>query len=247
MKAIILAAGYATRLYPLTLDKPKALLEIHGKPIINYIIDQLEKIKDIDKIYVVSNGKFAEDFYDWQKTFTPKTPIEIINDGTTSDETKLGAIGNISFVINEKNINEDTIIIAGDNFFNFDLCDFYDFYKTNQKDCVVCGTIDEPERLIHFGVALIDQNNKITQMVEKSQNPPSNTVTYAIYIYKKDSIGKIQTYLAEGNSPDAPGNFVSWLHKKQDVLAYTMNGQCFDIGTLEGYNQVQDMEDLWKQ
>ncbi|MCL1996020.1 MAG: nucleotidyltransferase family protein [Defluviitaleaceae bacterium] len=240
MKSIILAAGYATRLYPVTLKRPKSLLPINGKPIIDYIVDELVAMPDISKIYVIVNELFAKDFHDWRQRSDYASQIEIVNDNTISDDTKLGAIGDIHFCIKEKNIAEDTLVIAGDTFFSFKLKDFYDFYNNNKKDCVCVEEINDTQKLKNFAVAMLD-GNKIVNLVEKPQLPKSNVAVFAIYIYKKETMALVEKYLQEGNKPDAPGHFVEWLYKKQDVLAYKVQGNCFDIGTLAGYNQVQEL------
>ena len=239
MKAIILAAGYATRLHPLTLNRSKALLPINGKPIIDYIIDELNEIRAIDKIYVIVNELFYKDFYAWKKTLKCET-VEIINDNTMSDQTKLGAIGDIDLCIKQKDINDDTLIIAGDTFFSFELKDFYDFFKKYKKDCVCVEQIEDKSKLQNFAVASLD-GDKIVELIEKPKNPKSDMAVFAIYIYKKETVAMFSEYLNQGNTPDAPGHFVEWLYKKQDVLGYKVAGNCFDIGTLDGYNQVQDL------
>ena len=243
MKAMILAAGYATRLYPLTLDRPKALLPINGKPIIDYIIDELNEICHIDRIYVITNELFAKDFYDWEQNLQSAIPVEVVSDNTTSESDKLGAIGDMWFCINKKNIAEDTIIIAGDNFFSFALKDFYEFYNIHKKDCVCVEEINDKEKLSGFAVALLDytKNNKIVDLVEKPPAPKSNIAVFAIYMYKKETIALVENYLKDGNKPDSPGHFVEWLYKRQDVLGYKVKGNCFDIGTLAGYEQVQEL------
>ena len=241
MKAIILAAGYATRLYPLTLNRPKALLDIHGKPIINYIIEGINEINAINKIYVITNGLFANHFKAWEKNIISTIPIKIVNDGTFSEETRLGAIGDLQYCIQEEAIDDDVIIIAGDNFFNFSLNDFYNFYVKYKTDSVCLGEIKEIEKLKNFAVAEI-KDNYLIGLVEKPQQPKTNIVAFAIYIYKRETLSLISPYLNEGNSKDAPGYFLEWLYKKQKVSAYKINGQCYDIGTLEGYNYVQGLK-----
>ena len=236
VKAIILAAGYATRLYPLTLDKPKALLPINGVPIIDYIVNGLDKIENIDKIYVLSNDKFFGHFVEWANH--PK--IEIVNDNTTSDETKLGAIGGIDFLLKEKNIDDDVMIIAGDNFFTYELKDCYDFFVKMNKDLVCVKQFLNKDEIKRFGVAVLDSNDRIIDVQEKPQNPKSDIVMYATYIYKKDTLPLFKTYLEAGNKPDAPGYFIEWLHKIKDVYGFKIDGDCYDIGTLESYEAVKE-------
>ena len=244
MKAIILAAGYATRLYPLTLNKPKALLPINNIPIADYIVNQINNLAEVDRIFVVTNNKFANNFYDWHESIKSKSkiPIKIINDGTDQDGNKKGAIGDINFVIEQENISDDVIIIAGDNFFTFDLRKYYDFAIERQEDCACAKEFNnKPEDFFNrFAIALVDKNNKLIDLEEKPKEPKSNLVVYANYIYKKHTLPLIKEYLDEGNIPDAPGFFLQWLYKKHDVYIYKINGDCYDIGTPDAYNQIQD-------
>lgn len=239
MKAIILAAGYATRLYPLTEKVAKALLDVNGKPIISHITDSLYKIKELDTIYVITNDLFAKDFEIWKKENNYEK-ITIINDKTNSDETKLGAIGDINYVLEQTKLDDDTLVIAGDTYFNFELSDFSDFFYKNNETCV-CVKEEHKEDLTRFGIAEI-QDEIITGIEEKPKNPKSNNIVYASYIFRKKDILKIKEYLQEGNTPDAPGNFISWLCKKEKVRAFKINGFCIDIGTHESYNNAKNIK-----
>ena len=239
MKAIILAAGYATRLYPLTINKPKALLTINEKPIINYIVEQINTIDVVDEIYVVTNHKFIDSFADWQNEIESRAKITDLDDGTTSEQDRKGAIGDIAFVIQKMNINDELLVVAGDNFFTYPLKNYYDFYKQKDKDCVCVKVWNDEKTLRNFGIALLDQNNKVLDIEEKPENPKSNTVVFAMYLYQKDTIPLFEKYLSQGNNPDAPGNFPAWLYKQKEVYAYTFKGECYDIGTPESYQEVQ--------
>ena len=188
MKAIILAAGYATRLYPLTINKPKALLTINEKPIINYIVEQINTIDVVDEIYVVTNHKFIDSFADWQNEIESRAKITVLDDGTTSEQDRKGAIGDIAFVIQKMNINDELLVVAGDNFFTYPLKNYYDFYKQKDKDCVCVKVWNDEKTLRNFGIALLDQNNKVLDIEEKPENPKSNTVVFAMYLYQKDTI-----------------------------------------------------------
>lgn len=185
MKAIILAAGYATRLYPLTINTPKALLPINKKPIIDYIVDELNTISEIDEIYVVTNRRFAQHFTDWAKTAPGKTPISVLDDGTTSDENKKGAVGDIGFVIAEKKIDDELLVIAGDNFFTYSLRDYVDYYREKDHDCVCVKKWPNKKELSQFGVALLDENGKVLDIEEKPKEPKSDTAVFATYLYKR--------------------------------------------------------------
>jgi len=242
MKAIILAAGYATRLYPLTKDRPKPLLPVAGKPMIDYIIDELETIDSIDIIYVVTNHRFIGCFLEWAAApRNGKKPVKIIDDGTTDEENRKGAIGDIYYVIEQENLDDELMIIAGDNLFTFKLKDYYAFYEKKRADCVCAKKVADREYIKQLAVAVTYNDGKITELVEKSPDPPSDLGVYATYIYTKDTAKLFKTYIEDGNKPDAPGFFVQWLYKIRDVYVYIMNGECYDIGTHQLYADVNEI------
>lgn len=241
MKAIILAAGYATRLYPLTLDKPKALLPVAGKPILNYIVEEIETIGEIDELIVVSNTKFYTNFEEWKASYAGRLAVTVLDDKTTDDSNKLGAVGDISFAIDTLGINDDILVMAGDNIFTFALKDYYDAYKAQNKDMVLVKELHDEEDLKRMANVITDENGIVTDMVEKPPVPVSNLAAFASYIYKKDTVPLIKKYLNEGNNPDAPGFFPSWLHKVKPVYAYTFQGECYDIGTPKSYEEVNEI------
>lgn len=238
MKAIILAAGYATRLYPLTTNRPKALLTINGKPIIDYICDEIDTIDGIDEILVVSNHRFIGNFSHWAKKRSGKN-IKLIDDGSTSEENKLGAIGDIKYVLDKESINDDLFIVAGDNFFTYKLIEFYEFFLNTRKDCIAVHEVERIEDLKRMGVVKINENAKVIDFVEKPENPESNIAVYASYIYQKDTIPLFDTYLREGNKPDAPGYFPVWLYLQKDIYTYSFDGECYDIGTHDALSEVR--------
>jgi len=238
MKAIILLAGYATRMYPLTENQPKALLPLRGKAVIDYIIEQINRIPDIDTIYAVTNSKFYTHFCDWAKTAPTTIPIEVLDDGTTTNETRRGAVGDIYFTITEKNIDDELFIVAGDNYFTYDLKEQFDMFRKTGCDTIAGKELDDIQMLKAFAVAKLDENNKVLDLVEKPENPQSNIAIYATYFYLKDTVKLFKQYLDEGNNPDPPGSFPQWLHKIRDVYAYKMNGDCYDIGTIEMYEEM---------
>ena len=239
MKAIILAAGYATRLYPLTKDRPKALLPVGGKPIIEYIVDQMAEMPAITDIYVVSNHKFFSHFKDWAQSRQSRQRIIVLDDGTTTEENRLGAIGDIQFAIEQGAIDDDLIIVAGDNLFTFSLADYYAYYKAVDRDCLAAKTLDDIALLRQFAVAVVDENDKVVSLEEKPADPQSNIGVYAVYFYKKETVPMFKQYLKEGNKPDAPGYFAQWLCRQKDVRVYMMPGECYDVGTVRSYELVQ--------
>ncbi len=241
MKALILAAGYATRLYPLTLDKPKALLPIAGKAIIDYIVDQIETIAAIDELVVISNHKFFPHFSEWSKERKSRLDIKVLNDNTTDDSNKLGAIGDIQFAIDALGIDDDMLIMAGDNIFTFELNDYYKAYLDKDSDMILVKEMDSLDDLRRMANVETDSDGRVIGMEEKPQNPKTNLAAFASYIYKKDTVPMIKQYLDGGNNPDAPGFFPSWLHKVKSVYAYKFTGECYDIGTHDSYKEVNEI------
>ena len=241
MKAIILAAGYATRLYPLTIDKPKALLPIAGKPIIDYIVDQIETIGEIDELVVVSNHKFYPHFTEWANERQSRLKLIVLNDNTTDDTNKLGAIGDIEFAIENLKLDDDILVMAGDNIFTFELKDYYNAFKENGCDQILVKELSSIDDLRRMANVVTDENGFVTDMEEKPQNPKTNLAAFASYIYKKDTVPMIKKYLDEGNNPDAPGFFPSWLYKHKKVFAYKFTGECYDIGTPQSYKEVNEI------
>ena len=237
MIGILLAAGYATRLYPLTKDKPKSLLPLGDKLIIDYIMESVDSIKDITSIVFITNDRFATQFQIWadSQDRTGKAPITILNDKTTDDTNKLGAIGDIQYAIDTLGIDDDIVVLAGDNIFTYDINKMYDFYKEKNAPTLIAMRVPELHQRQKLGIAVIDDNNIITNMEEKPKEPKSEWAIYATYFYGRDVLPMIKTYLDEGNSPDAPGNFPSWLYKRMPVYAFKGEGSCIDIGTLENY------------
>lgn len=246
MKAIILAAGYATRLYPLTKDKPKALLPIAGKCILDYIVDEIESIEEIDELIITSNSRFYSNFVDWKDGRKTRLNVTVLDDGTTDDSNKLGAIGDISYAIDELKIDDDILIMAGDNIFTFRLKDYYNEFKKISKDMILVKEINDIDDLRRMANVIVNENGMVTGMVEKPENPQSNIAAFASYIYMKETVPMIKKYLEEGNNPDAPGFFPSWLYKQKDVYAYKFEGECYDIGTPKSYDEVNKIFEALK-
>jgi glucose-1-phosphate thymidylyltransferase len=211
MKAIILAAGYATRLYPLTKDKPKGLLDIAGRPIIDYILAEIRTLPGIDGICVVTNDRFYGHYLNWRDASGEKDVI-VLNDETDSELNKRGAIGDIDFVIKSLTYDDELFIIAGDNFFTFKLMDYYAFYRSKDSDCVCAKEMHELELLRQVAVAEVDERGKLISLVEKPREPSSNLGVYAAYFYTRETAKLVDTYLKEGNNPDSPGHFPVWLY-----------------------------------
>ncbi len=239
MKVIVLVAGYATRLYPLTLNTPKALLKIGEDTMLDFVMKKLTKVPEVDEVYLISNDKFSQTFQNWADNANYAFNIRVLNDGTNTNETRLGAIGDIQFVLENTNIDDDLTVLVSDNYFTFELSDFYNYYRNKQRDVVLGTKFEDLEYLSkHFGVAVIDEDDRVLDMVEKPGRVISDTGLYASYIFKKETLPMFKVYLDEGNSPDAPGNFIAWLHKRKPVYCYRFEGECYDIGTIDMYNTL---------
>lgn len=240
MKCILLCAGYATRLFPLTENFPKALLEIEeNKPLLNYIVKNVNQIEEIDQIYLISNQRYYEHFANWAEGLNNIKPIKVLNDNTTNNDDRLGAIGDIEYVIKNENIDDDIIVIAGDNLFDYSLRGLIDFYK-DKKDSVVCVKSLKNDDLSRFAIATLDEEQRIIDLEEKPENPKTDIAVYATYIYPKDIVPKISEYLEAGYNKDAPGYFVEYLYKIEPVYAYHFDGNCYDVGTHESLKMVRE-------
>jgi glucose-1-phosphate thymidylyltransferase len=244
MNALILAAGYATRLYPLTLNKAKPLLEVGGKPIIEWLFDNLVSVPGLQTVYVVTNDKFAGDFQNWANAYQKqkrKSKIKIINDGSKSDEDKLGAIGDISLVLTRENLtNDDLLVIAGDNLFQQPLGDFVTAAKRSQATVAV-HDVGNLEAMKKYGTVTVDTKGVITTFEEKPAKPKSTLAAVALYYYSRSVLPLFTTYLAAGNNPDQPGLFLQWLYTRKPVNTFEIKGRWLDIGskeTLENADQI---------
>lgn len=238
MKCIILAAGYATRLYPLTENFPKPLLSIGKKTILDWLVDDIDTSHKIDEYIIITNHKFVNHFTDWAKT--KQMNITIMDDGTTTNETRLGAVVDIQFAIKQCNIQDDCLVIAGDNVLDFSLNKFISYAEDKNASC--CMKYFEPstEKLQKTGVLLIDTTDKVVEMVEKPRNPFSHWACPPFYYYKANDIKRIPEALENGCEKDAPGSLISWLCTKTNVYAYEMPGKRYDIGDMKSYNTVKD-------
>jgi glucose-1-phosphate thymidylyltransferase len=244
MNVLILAAGYATRLYPLTLNKAKPLLEIGGKPMIEWLVDHLGAVPNLGTIFIVTNDKFASDFQRWANNYQErhsKLTIKIVNDGSESDEDKLGAIGDINLVLTREDLaRDDLLVIAGDNLFSEPLTNFVDFAKDTEATVAIYD-VGSAEAIKKYGCVTIDKNGLITHFEEKPKEPKSTLAALALYYYSRAILPLFATYLAAGNNPDQPGRFLQWLYKRKPVNTFQISGQWLDIGskeTLEEANKV---------
>jgi glucose-1-phosphate thymidylyltransferase len=242
MNALILAAGYATRLYPLTLNRAKPLLVVGGKPIIEWGVDNLAGVPDLETIYIVTNDKFAADFEEWSSHYQaahPEFRFKIINDGSTSDEDKLGAIGDINCVVMRESLSQSALlVIAGDNLFTESLANFVE--RARETDATVAVyDVGDLEVIKKYGNITVDAEGIITRFEEKPKKPQGTLAAIALYYYSPAVLSLLTTYLAAGNNPDQPGRFVQWLYTHKPVKTFEIKGKWLDIGSKETLDKAE--------
>ena len=244
MKVIILAAGYATRLYPLTLTQPKPLLPVAGQPMIEYVLDNLAPIGGLDRIYVVTNAKFASHFQTWADGYRAtksRLDFTIVNDGSTDDTNKLGAIGDLHLVLERERVDDDVIVVAGDNLFSQPLSDFGRFCRLKQAPVLAVYDVGDLEQIKKYNSITVDGEGRITFFEEKPKTPTSTLTGIALYFYPKTILPLIHQYVREGNNPDQPGRLVQWLYPRVPFYTWQVPGRWYDIGskeTLEEANRI---------
>jgi len=231
VKAIILAGGYATRLQPLTDDLSKCLLPVGGKPMVDWILDRIRDVGEIDEVHVVTNSRFARDFQHWA---TFKEGVTVHDDGTSSNDDRLGAVGDIVFTLERAGIDDDVLVIAGDNLFDYDLEDFVEFRRgKGVASAVAVHDVGDLRLASQYGIVEVAGDDRIVDFVEKPAEPPSTLAATATYIYHREHVPLVAQYLAEGNAPDQAGSFVAWLQAREPVYAYWFKGDWLDIGDHE--------------
>lgn len=238
MKCLILAAGYATRLYPLTENFPKPLLEVKGKTILDWLIEDIETCGAVDEYVVISNHKFAHHFENWAAKKAEK--ITVVDDGTSSNETRLGAVRDIQFAIDALNIRDDVLVMAGDNLLDFSMTKFIAYAQEKKTSCIMRYFEPSHQKLLKSGVVTLDENQKVLEMTEKSQTPATNWCVPAFYYYTAADAARIPEGIAAGCGVDAPGSYVAWLCKLSPIHAMEMPGSRYDIGNLESYTKIKE-------
>ncbi len=237
MKCLILAAGYATRLYPLTENYPKPLLKIKGKAILDWLIEDIRSSGKVERFMVVTNHRFAEIFQEWAKD---RNDIDIIDDLTGSNETRLGAVRDIQYAIEQAGIDDDLLVIAGDNLLDFSLCYFIDYVQAKDTSCTMRYRETAKEKLQRAGVSVVDADERLLELEEKPAEPKSEWCTPPFYFYKAEDVRKIGMAIDEGCGTDAPGSLVAWMCKNSVIHSMEMPGNRYDIGNLENYRDAQE-------
>ena len=237
MKCLILAAGYATRLYPLTENFPKPLLKVQDKTILDWLVDDIDGAGLVDEYIVISNHKFAHHFQEWAAGKRQK--ITVVDDGTSTNETRLGAVCDIRFAVDSLGLTGDMLVIAGDNVLDFSLQHFVRYADKKRTSCVMRFEEPNEERLHKCGVLEIDDSDRIVSMEEKPAEPKSHWVCPPFYYYTAEDAARIPAAIADGCGTDAPGSFIAWLCRHTSVHAMEMPGRRYDIGNLQSYEEVQ--------
>lgn len=237
MKCLILAAGYATRLYPLTENFPKPLLEIKGKTILDWLVDDVDTLGEVDEYVVISNHKYAHHFEAWAKSKEQR--ITVVDDGTVSNENRLGAVKDIQYAIDTLFIDDDMLVIAGDNVLDFSLTKFIEYAKKKQTSCIMRYYEPDFQRLLKCGVVTIDENDRILNMTEKSPTPATHWCCPPFYYYTKEDARLVSVGIANGCGTDAPGSYMAWLSEQVLLHAMQMPGRRFDIGDVASYEKVK--------
>ena len=238
MKCLILAAGYATRLYPLTENFPKPLLKVGEKTILDWLVDDIDASGLVDEYVVISNHKFAPHFSKWAAAKPQQ--ITVVDDGTCSSETRLGAVKDIQFAIDQLNLDDDMLVIAGDNVLDFSLTKFIAYAQQKGTSCVMRYHEPSEKKLQKCGVALVDENDLILSLEEKPVEPKSHWATPPFYFYTRKDAQLVKVGIEQGCGTDAPGSYIAWLCAQTPVHSMEMPGSRYDIGNLESYQQVQE-------
>ena len=241
MKCVVLAAGYATRLYPLTENFPKPLLPVGGRPILNWLLDDIDAFPEIDGHVIISNHKFISHFTAWKEEQKLKNPITILDDGSTDNEHRLGAVRDIQFAVEMLGLEDDLLVIAGDNVLDFSLAGFVAYMREKGKSCVMCHEENELKKQQKTAIITVNTDDLITSYEEKPKEPKGNLAVPPFYCYCACDVKRIQDALDDGCGYDAPGSFAAWLSKQTEMHAYLMPGKRYDIGDINSYEYVKSV------
>lgn len=239
MKNIVIAAGYATRLYPLTENFPKPLLKVGSRNILERMLDDIDPIPGIDSHIIVTNHRFAPVFEEWLATVSYTKPVTIIDDGTTSNDNRLGAVRDLLLAIDRCDVDDDIMVLAADNILEFSLRGFIDYFHEKGTSVIMCHHEPELKRLQRTGVIAVDDNMRVLEMQEKPENPVSNWAVPPFYIYSRADLPLIRNCMNHGCGFDAPGNLAHYLAEATTLHACPMPAGRFDIGSLDSYEEAQ--------
>jgi len=243
MKALVLAAGYATRLRPLTDETAKPLLELAGRPMIDYLCDRIDETSAVNELHVVSNSRFVADFERWASARQGRLRPLVHDDGSRCNEERLGAIADLRFVLEQAGLKgEDLLVVAGDNLFDFSLAAMVEFWRSKAgASCVAVQRCTDSERISSYGVVELSPEGRVIDFVEKPEHPASDLIATAAYVYGREHTALIDRYLAEGNSPDQPGNFLAWLCPREPVYGFVFTETWLDIGSSDQLREADEL------
>lgn len=240
MKCLILAAGYGTRLYPLTENQAKPLIEVAGRPMIEHILDKVDKIDKVDEVFIVHNEKFKANFRNWLDGYASSMNITLFNDGSTDDSDKLGAIGDMLFVLEKSGLDDDLLVIAGDNLFGWDLSPFIEFFDC-KGTCAALYRVREKELIKKYSVVELDEKSRIISFEEKPENPATDLAAICLYAIARTKLHKFSQYIDEGRNPDAPGYFIKYLVETDEVYGVPLEGDWLDIGDFKSLDEAEKL------
>lgn len=238
MKNIVIAAGYATRLGELTKNFPKPLLTIGENTILGRMLDDIDKIPEIDEHIIITNHKFAGIFEEWASKQNYTKPVTIVDDGTETNDTRLGAVCDLLFAMDKLKIDDDMLVVAADNILFFSFLEFVDFAKAKGTSCIMCHEQPSIEKLQRTGVIVLDDNDKVLNMEEKPKEPKSHWAVPPFYIYLKKDLEKVRHSVENGCGKDAPGNLAHYMVEQVEMHAWKMTAGRFDIGSLDTYKEA---------
>ncbi len=242
MKAVLLCAGFGTRLYPLTRDVPKPLLPVAGKPIVEYLVDQLVATNNLSELIVVSNACFALQFSTWADVMTERYPditFDVLDDGAPDNDHRLGAVRDLAFATTKKKLEESTLVAAGDNLFRTSFEALFEDYRENPRNLILAYHERDPARLRRTGVAEVDEGGRIRRLWEKPEEPPSDWACPALYILEPSALTCLEAFLTGVPDADAIGHFIGWLVERQPVYIHEMKGERLDIGNIDNYRSAE--------
>lgn len=240
MRAVVLAAGYATRLYPLTLDRPKALLEVGGRPMLDWVLERLRQM-GVEETIVVTNARFTPHFKEWAQD---KPDVSVVNDGTTTNENRLGAIGDLAYVLEQLELDDDLVVVAGDNLFTDDISGFAAYAREVDAPVIAVHDVGDLEAMREYNQVEVDDAGRVLFMEEKPEEARTTLAAVALYYYPRHALPLIGQYLGEGQNPDQPGRLPSWLYERTPVYAWRFPGDWYDIGSRE---QLEEADRILSQ
>ena len=237
MKALVLAAGYAVRLRPLTLNRAKPLLTIRGRPMIDYVVEKIEDVEEVDRIYVVVNDRFFDDFRAWAERVPTSKQVVLVNDGSTGDENRLGAVADMHFAVEKERIDDDLLVVGGDNLFDFGLREFVSFFAEKATSVGLYFSKD-PQLIKRCATVELDPTGRIVLFKEKAEKASSNLLAICLYLLEKTSLHLLKQYLEGRGSRDAPGYYIQWLYQQIPVYGKVLKGSWYDIGDERTYREA---------